>query len=133
MTRSGGSPKRLSAAEYKKRRSEKISVYGVPPEMRDFLKAEAARNGRPLYAEILARLELVADVIEWCEAWNQWHQDLVTPLKGHAPVGFPRTVTRNRLYHAGRKLFEAGGVDPHEHGVYFLNEETERAEKRKTA
>lgn len=69
---------------------------------------------------------LLGLIAEWCEAQNQWHEDLITPLKGHAPVGFPRTATRDRLYRAGRALFGAVGVEPHSHGVYFFNSEIER-------
>ena len=66
---------------------------------------------------------------EWCEASNQWYADLSAPSTAGLIQGggYPRVVTRNRLYRAGRVLFELTGVEPHEYGIYFLNREIERA------
>ena len=50
---------------------------------------------------------------EWCEANNQWQGEVYGG-------GYPRMVTRARLYFAGRALFELAGIEPLD-GIYFKN------------
>lgn len=42
--------------QYRKNRKA-ISIYNMPDELKDKLKAAAAENDRPLYVECLSRLE----------------------------------------------------------------------------
>ena len=61
---------------------------------------------------------LKSAIKEWCEASNQWYEDLADDGRGG---GLPKTLTRMRLYLAGRKLFDLSGVKPHPYGIYDYN------------
>ena len=76
--------------------------------------------------------EFVAVIKEWCNAMNVWHEDLSAPSAGGLTPGggFPKVVTREDLYFAGRKLFEIAGIEPHPYGVYKFNNYCERGKKR---
>jgi hypothetical protein len=61
----------------------------------------------------MADTEILDSVREWCEAQAQYDQE-------NFPGGFPRYSTAYRLYHAGRALYDATGVEAAD-GRYSIN------------
>ena len=72
--------------------------------------------------------ERIGVIREWCEAQRQWDWEIHD--KGRPPpnsgAGYPRMVTRARLYFAGRALYGLAGVEPDEDSLYAKNRYNER-------
>ena len=66
----------------------------------------------------MADTKLLVLVREWCDAKAQYDYE-------NFPGGFPYYPTNHRLYHAGRALFSATGVDP-SIGFYQTNKHFEK-------
>ena len=62
---------------------------------------------------IVVDKKIIVIVAEWCEAQVKYDQE-------NFPGGFPRYSTAYRLYHAGRALYIATGIEAAD-GRYSLN------------
>lgn len=66
----------------------------------------------------------------WCAAHNAYRDDIENHgcAGGGQGSGLPKKTSCENLYHAGRKLFEIVGMEPHNNSLYKFNPYCEPAD-----